>query len=266
MNVNILGFGVMARQIACLFYLGGFDVNIWNRRVIDISVLDNQVKAMRIFLSLKDQSSGHFQFVSSLSDLPDAFTIETVAEDLSLKRDIFCKVKDLLSKGFYTNSSSYSPWEIGEGVGGLHFFNPIQLRFIEYCEPRNGRTGAARLVLEYLTHRNFEIYHVHANRGYAANFLIFREISNVLKLIEQHRYDVDTLRLLYGKIYGDRNIFDTIDIIGIDTAEKILSSLREEDPSLYVPQVLEKAMKRGILGRKNGTSIMQFLRDQKNER
>tara|TARA_B100001250_G_C19704828_1_gene746465 strand:- start:979 stop:1089 length:111 start_codon:yes stop_codon:yes gene_type:complete len=30
MQINILGYGLMAKQIASLLYLGGFHINIWN--------------------------------------------------------------------------------------------------------------------------------------------------------------------------------------------------------------------------------------------
>lgn len=249
----------MAKQIACLFYIGGFDVTIWNRTKRDITVLDNQVKALKILLSCKKQNDGTFRFTDTFDEIPDALTIESIAEELSAKKTVFIALRDRLSHGYYTNSSSFAPHEIGDGVGGLHFFNPIQLKLVEYCEPSNGHTGDIATVLEYLKSQAMNIAQVKANRGYAANYLIFHEISTFLKLVEVYKYDVDTVKMIYGQLYGNRSIIDIVDIVGIDTTSNIMNSLKEEDPSLYLPESLNKALQHNILGRKNNTSLMQLF-------
>ena len=55
---------------------------------------------------------------------------------------------------------------------------------------------------------------------------------------------------LYNELYDDGNIFNIIDIIGIDVVYEILQNLKEDDDSLYLPLFLRDAISRNLLGKK----------------
>lgn len=256
MYINILGYGQMAKQISALLYLGGNDIKIWNHGKVELSEVDKQVRLLKKFISPRD--GGSINVVKRIEDLENHLTIESVVEDLEIKRSLHKRLKNSITKGYYTNSSSYSPKEIGSGVNGLHFFNPITLKFVELCQTESCGS-AIEEVLSYLTSLDFQIVSVNNNRGYIGNYILFHEISSALKLVEKFNYTVESVNVFYKKLYDGRDIFNIIDIIGIDIVQAIIINLREHDNSLYLPESLENALRNNILGKKNKTSIKQVL-------
>lgn len=260
MKVNILGCGVMGRQISALFLLGGFNVTVWNHRPVDKQLIHKQAKLItRIFHNtnvFKDQ--GQLSFLNDLTYLPDAVTIESVKEDLIIKRDIYNRVKNKITNPYFTNTSSYCPNEIGTEVYGMHFFNPISMKVIE-LSIGNHVLNEIDAILTYLRTLDFEIINVNNNRGYIGNYLLFREISSAFKLIEHFGYSYQSVLKMYKKMNGQEDIFERINLIGIDTVYQIMLNLRDDDVSFYIPITLKIAIDANILGKKNRTSIKQIL-------
>jgi 3-hydroxybutyryl-CoA dehydrogenase len=258
MNINVLGYGVMAQQIAALLVNLGHSVTIWNHKPIDLSKVNRQIKLQKRMLDFEDSVEGNLNVISKLSDLENFMTIESVSEDLVLKNKIYQELSQKLTMGYYTNSSSYSPSEIGDNVGGLHFFNPIsKMKLIEYCPSTHNEKQLLSL-FKQLESIDFSVAEVKNSRGYIANFIMFNDISNVFKLIELYNYEVGEVKKVYSTLYA-RNFFNTIDIIGTDVTYKIISNLKEKDPDIYLPKILKKAMEAKILGKKNKTSIEKFV-------
>lgn len=258
MNINVLGYGVMAQQIAALFVNLGHSVTIWNHRPIELNKINRQIKLQKRMLDFESNVEGDLKVVSKLSDLENSMTIESISEDLVLKKKIYQELSQQLTQGYYTNSSSYSPSEIGSNVGGLHFFNPIsKMKLIEYC-PSTYNEKQLLNIFKQLESIGFSVAEVKNSRGYIANFIMFNDISNIFKLIELYNYEVDEVKKVYSTLY-DRNFFNTLDIIGADVTYKIISNLKEKDPDIYLPKILKKAIEADILGKKNKTSIEKFV-------
>lgn len=256
MHINILGYGQMAKQVAALFYLGGHTIHIWNHAPVEMGALEKQIRLLK--RSMSPVSEGTISIVERLQDLEDYLTIESVVEDIEIKKSIYGSIVDKITKGYYTNTSSYSPEEIGLKVNGLHFFNPITLKLVELCQA-SAATAAIDEVVVYLKSFDFEIVSVKNNRGYIGNFIIFHEISSALKLIERYDYTVNSVNIFYKKMYEGRDIFTIIDIIGIDVVLAIIINLKAHDDSLYLPASLSKAINLNILGKKNKSSIREVL-------
>lgn len=257
MQVNILGYGLMGKQIAALLYIGGFDVNIWNHRDIAESELLRHIKLLKRTI-ISEREEGEINFYAELDQLPDAITIESIVEDLEIKKTIF-KSFEKSKYPYFTNSSSFSPVEIGINVNAIHFFNPINLKLVEFFFYDENQKDEINEILNYLTELEFEIVEVKQNRGYIGNYILFHEISSALKLIEKFYYSHENINKIYQKLYDGRNIFSIIDLIGIDIVYKILQNLKEIDETIYLPFCLEKALQAGALGRKNKTSIVNYL-------
>ena len=259
MKVNILGFGIMAKQIASLFYLAGYDVSIWNHQRINISLLDKQIKRDRRFLH--DTGKGKVSLLSKLENIKDNLTIEAIIEDLTLKRNLYENVKNKINKPYFTNTSSYRPSEISLEVNGLHFFNPItHIKVIELCLSGNTEdVPDLKILASFLTTNGYDILKVKNNRGYIGNYLLFSEISTALRLIEQCEYTYKDLMTMYSHLYNGRDIFNIMDSVGLDTTYRIIENLGKVYGTLYLPKVLKKAVDNNILGKKNKTSIKSLL-------
>ncbi len=256
-SINILGYGVMGKQIASLFYLGGFEVNIWNDVPMKEADLLRQIKLTGKEIASRDQ--GKINYVYDLDSLPQSVTIEAVVEDLVIKQDLHQRIGKRFSMPYFTNSSSFAPTEIEKNVNGLHFFNPITLGLVELYLSQKEIERQIQPILEMLRAFHFEIVEVLSNRGYVGNYLLFREISSFFKLIEEHHYPLEVAIKTYAKLYAGRNIIKIIDLIGLDVVYKILVNLKAEDSTLYLPKCFEAALAKNIFGRKNKTSIAQVL-------
>ena len=256
MQINILGYGLMAKQIAALFYLGGYKVSIWNHKKVEPADVEKQIRLLK--RSFTATTDGEIVFADALEDLGDHLTIESVIEVIDVKRELYNKLNGTITKGYYTNTSSYSPDEIGSEVNGLHFFNPIALKFVEFYEAGSAHDDIST-VLSYLNSLGFEVVSVKNNRGYIGNFILFHEISSALKLVEKYNYTVESINVFYKKLYDGRDIFAIVDIIGIDVVRAIIVNIKAQDDSLYLPKCLTTAIEHNILGKKNKTSIKQIL-------
>lgn len=258
MEINILGSGVMGKQIAALFYLGGFQVNVWDSQQIDEPALTRQIKLTGKFIRTEKQ--GRIDFFYDIEEIRNAITIESVIEDIGVKRYLYEKISKKITMPYFTNASSYSMFEIGENANAMHFFNPIHLGLVEVFLISEESSKQIRSILDYFAEINFEVIEVKKNRGYIGNYLLFHEISEILRLIEKYGYSIEAVSRVYNKIYQGRDVFSIIDLIGIDVVNKIILNLKEEDSSLYVPYSLDLALKNNVLGKKNGTSIRQILK------
>ena len=264
-GINILGYGQMGSQIASLLSLSGCDVAVWSpSNPSDAIVAKNQRYASKLLKVPMVENKIRVAF--SIDELnKNSIIIESIVEDIDLKKELYSQCKGKFLNGYYTNTSSYSPAEIGDEVGGLHFFNPISLRLIEYCSPlspllENDINNSIINLITLLEQQQFKIIDVKSNRGYLANSLLFREIINAFIMIEQYEYSQASITNIYKSLGRNYDLFSVIDLIGVDTTYRILENLKEQDNSLYLPTTLREAIKVNILGRKNNTSICQLLK------
>lgn len=258
MAINILGYGVMSKQIAALLFLGGFNVNIWNPIEMNEDEIQTQIRLIK--RALKQPLEGNLTFTTSLEDIGDNLTIESVIEDLEIKKQVIKSVKEKVKQPIFTNSSSFMPSELDEHINGLHFFNPIgSVKLVELYLVNNQKSEELDKIINFLKDNEYDIVKVNNNRGYLANYALFSEISSIFRLIEVYNYTMESINATYKHLYGNRNIFLLVDVIGIDVVYKILKNLNEKDTSFYVPKVLETALSKDILGKKNKTSIKQVL-------
>ena len=63
-----------------------------------------------------------------------------------------------------------------------------------------------------------------------------------------------------NKLNLQLNPINLIDLIGVDTCLKILKNLNEKNNQFYIPEILQTALDKNILGKKNKTSIKSLLK------
>ena len=123
----------MGKQICSLFRLIGFDVLIWNNNGQDISSeIERETKKLEKLLSFK--SLGSFKLENNLNKFENNFTIETVKEDLQIKKKIINSLN--YNENIYSNTSSIVLSNIADHVNGFHFMNPVSVKFLEICKKK----------------------------------------------------------------------------------------------------------------------------------
>ncbi len=262
MLVNILGCGVMGSQIAALLSLLGYDVQVWNRSS-GPEVRQKFDRASRLIKRSMPpgEGEGKVTFVDSARDLTPAMTIEALIEELDVKRGIIAGLPyDVAEHGLFTNTSSLDPAKVHPSAVGLHFFNPVHaVKALEVSRKVDQLLPDSRDLVARLMVAGYEVIEVNSNPGYIGNFILFQEISAVLKLVDIHGYGCKQIDKLTRALGRPASIFDVIDIIGIDVTKRILENLRADDTSFYVSPCLDRALGKRIMGRKNKTTIRSAI-------
>lgn len=201
------------------------------------------------------------QVVGSPEELPPALTYESLPEEIPLKTSVLARLGyNPEEHGLLTGTSSFSPREIHPAAVGLHFFNPIHaLAFAEVGGVSPDLPPLVHELLGRLSAAGLTLVHTESNRGYVGNYILFREIATVLKLIDDHRYTTASIDLVQRKMGRQVSLFDIVDIVGVDVTLRIIQNLREQDASIHLSPRLLRAVELGVLGRKNNTSIRQLL-------
>ena len=255
-NINIIGCGLMGLQIAGLFSIMGYGVNIWNRSPVNLNNIVRQKKIISKLLKTNDLN-GDIILVKDFEKLKNLITIESLAEDLIIKKDYISKLEKKITKEIFTNSSSIKTKDLSEKLNLLHFFNPIYLRIIEYNHVKKLSEEAESMFFD-LKKMNFDLIKVSNFTGYAFNKILFAEISNFFLLIEKEKIRKDEILRIFKKINHNLDVLNTIDLIGIDISIKIFENLNKEY-NFYIPQILYSCREKNILGKKNKTSIKKIF-------
>lgn len=255
-KINIIGCGSMGSQIACLFNIMGYEVSVWNRKLINLDKLEKQKKILNRILKFEDKK-GKFQIIKDINNLKNSITIECISEDKELKKQKFLEIANLVNKEIFTNTSSIKTNEIEKNLNLLHFFNPISMKIIEHTK-FNILSEEAKNLFEDLKKNNFNLIEVSNYTGYAFNKLLFNQISNFFFLIEKENLKKNQALIILKHLNRDFDILNVIDIIGTDICKKILENLNNEYGT-YVPRIFELCETKHVLGKKNKTTVKNIF-------
>jgi len=265
MKINILGAGVMGKQLVALLQLFGHDVTMWSRR--SPKIVEPEIDRQRRILQRKLEVAGALgglNVVDQLTLLESALTIEALSEDLDVKRAV---IRDLTYDpsihGLLTNTSSIQPLHIHPAARGLHFFNPVfAVKMVELAGTRDALQQLQRDLIGSLEQNGFDVIETQDNPGYIANYVLFREIGSVLRLIDEYGYCPEVIDRVLKYLGRSTSALDIIDLIGVDVCYKILFNLTRVDSTFYLSPMLSEAVEAGVLGNKNRTSFRGFLKAQ----
>ncbi|OOK84407.1 NAD binding domain of 6-phosphogluconate dehydrogenase family protein [Mycobacterium kansasii] len=143
--VLVLGAGTLGARIALMFALGGSRVRIYNRTPDRAEsakrFVADQLPHVRDMLAVSDPPPGTVEVVTPLEDAVRGawLIIESVAEDLAIKRPLLAAVDDLADQDAIvaTNSSSYPSSQMAGAVKhperllNMHFLMPPLANSVE---------------------------------------------------------------------------------------------------------------------------------------
>ena len=118
MKINVLGSGHMGKQICSLFVALGHEVNIWRNSKENLDILlKNEISKLEKHFDIN--SRGKYIITTEISKLKENFTVETVKEDLEIKKKVISKLN--YNTNIFSNTSSLSLSEIGPNINAIHF-------------------------------------------------------------------------------------------------------------------------------------------------
>ena len=232
MRVNVIGSGFMGKQIAALLSVIGFDILIWEKTDTNL-VSDIKIDIRKIEKINKTKNLGKIDVVNELNKLENNITIETVKEDLETKKEVFKSLK--FKNNLFSNTSSLKLSSIGDNINGLHFMNPITVKFIEVCKVKDFSEEKISLILNKLRNISYEIYNVEDSPGYIINKILFNDISFFFYLYEVEKINIKNINKIYLSNIKNFNPVRIINLIGVDTCLEILINLNKHDTKYYVP-------------------------------
>ena len=278
-RVGILGSGIMGSGIAEVAAKAGIQVVLRSRKqdTADAMIasleksLAKQVERGKVEQADADAIRGRVSATDSLADLADCdLVIESVVEDLEVKRALFTELDGIVKEGaiLATNTSTLPVVEMAvatnrpDKVCGIHFFNPAPaMSLVEVIAPLTASdetVAAAKAFAEACGKNPVE---VKDRAGFIVNALLFPYLNNAVRMLENgtaSAEDIDTA--MKGGCNFPMGPLALLDLVGLDTSLAILDALYEEfkDPNYAAVPALRRMVAAGQLGRKSGRGFYDY--------
>jgi 3-hydroxybutyryl-CoA dehydrogenase len=272
-RLGVLGSGTMARGIAEAAARAGIPTVVVARgpeaarraRIGVDSSLDRAVRRSRATQRGAAAALARMRFESDPALLADCdLVVEAVAEDESVKREMFARLGAVCGPGtvLATSTSSLSVARCTEPAGrperliGLHFFNPAPvMRLVELVHGPGTGTAATATARELCHRLGKTVVESPDRTGFIVNYLLFPYLARAVRYVERtgaRPADVDAA-VVAGFAFP-MGPFALLDTIGLDVSLAILNRLHRAyaDRDFEPPLLLRQLLAAGALGRKNG--------------
>jgi 3-hydroxybutyryl-CoA dehydrogenase len=279
-RITVLGSGTMGAGIAQTAIQSGFETVLFDitdaitakaaggirermQRMVDKGKLD--AAALDAAMQRLALSSNLEQAVSQAD-----YVIEAIPENLTLKQDTFVRCERAAPAHCIlgTNTSTIMISAIAEAMTdktrliGIHFFNPVPImRLIEVVMGPQSSNRAFEATLEVARRMGKETVRVKESPGFTTsriNALIGNEAFRMLEEGVACASDIDkALKLGLNHPMGP---FEMVDLVGLDARLNNVRSLHAALglESYRPPQLLERLVAEGRLGRKSGRGIYRY--------
>lgn len=279
-KVGVVGFtGVMGSGITQLCAQSGYQVVVFFRNedrakkaLASISgFLSRSVDKGKMTARDKAATLDRIHLTPDIKSFHDcALVIETVVEDIELKKRLFAELDEICPEGtiLATNTSSLSIIDMAmatsrpDMVVGLHFFNPAPvmqlLEVVKTIATSDETIEASRAFGESL---DKTVVITRDSPGYIVNNLMVPYLLNAIRMLDAGvatREDIDTAIVL-GLNYP-MGPLAVCDFIGLDALLFVANVIYEEskDRQYAAPPLLKKMVTAGWLGRKSGKGFYEY--------
>jgi 3-hydroxybutyryl-CoA dehydrogenase len=280
--VGLAGLGLLGRGIATCLLSNGFEVVAYNRTaqrgreaVAHIGrALDELVKRKLVTRARVKDWQDRFRLERSLDGLAACpFVIESVKEDLKLKREIFYGIEAAVAPSAVVASNT-SSYPIGllqrkrknpARFIGMHWAEPAELtRYLEIVPGEKTSPETVRLAKRVgelcgkePTVLNFDI------RGFISNRLMYAMLREACNLVELGVADLETVDRSFRNDIGwwatIAGPFRWMDLTGIPAYATVAEGLFPKlSNAKAVPKMMRDAVARGALGISNAKGFYKY--------
>jgi 3-hydroxybutyryl-CoA dehydrogenase len=279
-RLAVIGAGLMGSGIAQVAAQAGWQVTL---RDLDTAATTRGLESIRGSLArfsakgriTPDDADAAVDRISPTTDLDAAadadFVVEAVFERLDVKHDVFraldkiCKPEAVIA----TNTSAIPVTQIAavtarpESVVGTHFFSPVPM--MKLCELVRGfKTSDETLAAARGFAEGVGKTCIVVNRdiaGFVTTRLLAAFVVEAVRLVESGVCTPDELdtacRLGFGHTMGP---LATTDLTGVDVILHAARNIYTDtgDPKFFPPELLQRMVVAGDLGRKSGRGFYQY--------
>jgi 3-hydroxybutyryl-CoA dehydrogenase len=280
-KVGVLGSGIMGSGIAEVAAATGAAVIVRSRsQATGEAMLATMATSLTKQIEKGKRSTEDAEAIikrvsatTHMADLSDCdFIIESVIEDLEVKRLVFRELNDVVKPEaiLATNTSTLSVIELAmetsrpDRVCGLHFFNPAPaMSLVEVVRPICASDETMAAVTEFVVACGKEPVNVKDQAGFVVNALLFPYLNNAIRLLEQGVATKEGIDIaMKGGCGFPMGPFALLDLVGLDTSLAILDALFAEfaEPNFSPRPLLRRMVSAGQLGRKSGSGFYDYRR------
>jgi 3-hydroxybutyryl-CoA dehydrogenase len=279
-RLAVIGAGLMGSGIAQVAAQAGWQVTL---RDLDDAAVQRGLAGIRkslerfaskgtIAASDVEEALGRITPTTELEAAADAdVVVEAVFERIEVKHEVFRSLDKICKAGavLATNTSAIPVTQIAaaterpESVVGTHFFSPVPM--MKLCELVRGfKTSDETLATARAFAEEIGKTCVVVNRdiaGFVTTRLITALVVEAVKLVESgvvSAEDLDTAcKLGFGHPMGP---LATTDLTGVDVLLHAASNIYTDtaDPKFFPPELLQRMVTAGDLGRKAGRGFYSY--------
>ncbi len=276
-KIGVIGLGTMGTGIVQVFLSSGYQVlaydldekNMKNCATTLENRFQKDVLKERISLQDKEKFLNNLKLTSNLNDFHNLdFVIESVIENIDVKKNIFAKLDKICKEGtiFGSNTSSLSIKALQEGVKhtvvGIHFFNPPYImKLIELVKIKTTPENDFKEVYDLTISLNKSPVVVNDSPGFVVNRILIPMINEAIHILDEEiaaAEDIDKcINLGANHPIGPLKLAD---LIGNDIVLNILNSLYKDlNDEKYKPsKLLERMVKENKLGVKTKKGFYDY--------
>lgn len=252
-ELGILGSGVMGKGVAETAINAGLSVVIRGS-----SDEKSEAEAERLTRRLHEESGASVIAAEDMNRLSKAdIIIESVNEDLKLKKELIGKLELAESTILATNTSSFSIAEIAsfsnrpENVLGLHFFSPVdRMPLVEVITHEGTDAGVQRRATGLIGRLGKVPIVVKDSPGFLVNRLLCIFLLEASRMLDEKvpLNWIDSVATKFGMPMG---AFELCDELGWELITSVARLLHDKfGERMLPPAVMDRAMTMGIDGKK----------------
>ncbi len=300
-KVAVLGSGVMGSTIACHFANIGLDVLMLDIVPFDISKEDkdnpkvrNSIVNAALTTAIKSKPAPLYKkgfasriqtgnFDDDFSKIADCdWVIEVVIERLDIKKQIFEKVDQYRKKGsLVTSNTSGIPIHLmTEGRSddfkqyfcGTHFFNPPRyMRLLEVIPTPHTAPEVVQFFMDYGDqYLGKQTVLCKDTPAFIANRVGVYAMAKIFQLTKELGLPIEAVDKLTGPAIGrpKTGTFRLGDLVGLDTAVKVIKGIKDNCPDdeqanvLEIPDFLNSMIEQKWLGNKTRKGFYEKTKEK----
>lgn len=279
MIAGVVGAGTMGTGIAQLAAMSGWEVRWYDidQKKITASLQDITKSVGKLaskgVISMDNISAiiGQIYVCESIDTFADCeIVIEAIAEDLTLKKEIFREIESKVNQYclLATNTSSLSVTSIAAAIHhperllGIHFFNPVVLmQLTEIIPGIQTNDNTINKAVDIISSWGKTIVKAQDTPGFIVNKVARPYYSEAIKIKEEGIADISTIDQIMKMNGFKMGPFELMDFIGHDVNYRVTESVWKAYyfDSRYRPSFSQlRLLEAGYLGKKTNKGFYDY--------
>jgi 3-hydroxyacyl-CoA dehydrogenase/enoyl-CoA hydratase/3-hydroxybutyryl-CoA epimerase len=270
-HVHVVGAGVMGGDIAAVCAMRGLTVTLQDtapERIAPAIKRSADLFKRRMRGDERRQRDAMDRLIPDVSGegarRADVI-IEAIFENLDAKKSLFAKLESMAKPTaiLASNTSSLKLADIATGLKdptrlvGIHFFNPVPLlQLVEVVQGDRTQPDIAKKAAAFVRHIDKLPLPTKDAPGFLVNRVLGPYMQNAFRMIDEGTKPetIDAAMEAFGMPMGPAELADTV---GLDICLHAGKSLAKG--AVEVPEILEKKVALGQLGKKSGEGIYKYV-------